>query len=852
MWLLHGISLPHIARHGVRTVLALLGIAVGVSAILATAIVSESLFDSFRREIEATAGSADLQLVNGSIGVPEELLERVAAVSGVSIAAPLVEGFVSLANDEGDMLAVFGLDLLKDDLHRSQLPRSAIQIIDETEFLNQPDSIALSRSFAVERGYDLGDDFWVLTPYGRKKLVVRGLVASTGPASLFGGMVALMDIYPAQLLLGKVDRLDRIDVRLTEGASQEAVTDELRSLVRGSGFVQETVAGGTHVGKLLFSVRVALALASLVGAVVGLFVIYHTVTVSIGQRRRDIALLCALGVPARTILLWLFMEAAILGAIAAVFGAVFGVALARVSLDVVGAVTAAWVRLPIEGIVLSPSVLVIAVGTALTITFAATLLPVWSTLSQPTARLLHLLPEVRPAKRGTAGATAAAFACLLTAGALLLAAPRSLPYLPLVTFIFFVNCLALLSFALFSPLGAAWLGRLAHWLGARGRGLQLLLAGGAIERNPFAPVAVVAAIVMGLGWTLADAALVDSFKHSWLKWLDEHYQSDLVVTAGPASISLLTYPPVAGDLVDRISQIPGVRAAQGLRTIEILFDSRPTVVQGIDWSERGLPMLDDSWEDAAPRFWSGEGVVVSENLAHKSSLKPGDVISVATSGGEWQVPVLGIFSDFQGGGDLGSIAVSREEYQRRWEDTLVSKIRVWTHPGKVGDVRREIHRRYGQTHGVHAMTFAQAREAVTDLIENVFTLTYALVLIALFVSFVGVTNFLMSAILDRRVELRTLEAVGVSARTVARTLMSEGGLLGILAVTLGLAAGAVVSRIIVLHSVPMVNGWHFTYVFPFGTAVTTAAGSLLLAIAAGLLPARFMFRRRVRIEELQE
>ena len=50
----------------------------------------------------------------------------------------------------------------------------------------------------------------------------------------------------------------------------------------------------------------------------------------------------------------------------------------------------------------------------------------------------------------------------------------------------------------------------------------------------------------------------------------------------------------------------------------------------------------------------------------------------------------------------------------------------------------------------------------------------------------------------------------------------------------------------------MVNGWHFTYVFPFGTAVTTAAGSLLLAIAAGLLPARFMFRRRVRIEELQE
>jgi putative ABC transport system permease protein len=829
-----------------------LGIAVGVAAILATAIVSESLFASFRKEIEATAGSADLQLVNGGIGVPEELLEQVADTNGVAIAAPLVEGFVSLADHEGDMLAVFGLDFLNDDLHRSQVPRSAIEIVDELEFLNQTDSIALSRSFAVERGYELGDDLWVRTPYGRKKLVVRGLVAATGPASLFGGMVALMDIPSAQLLLGKEHMLDRIDVRLADGASRQAVTEALRAHLRGSGFVQETAAGGTHIGKLLFSVRVALALASLVGAVVGLFVIYHTVTVSIGQRRRDIALLCALGVPARTILLWLFMEAAILGTIAALVGTVLGVALARVSLDVVGAVTTAWVHLPIEGIVLSPSVFVLAVGTGLAITFAATLLPVWSTLSQPTARLLHLLPEVRPAKRRTTRVTVVAFVCLLTVGALLLMAPRSLPYIPLVTFIFFVNCLALLSFALFSPLGAAWLGRAAHWVGARGRGLKLLLAGSSIERNPFAPVAVVAAIVMGLGWTLADAALVDSFKHSWLQWLDEHYQSDLVVTAGPASISLLTYPPLAGDLVEKIAGISGVREAQGLRSIEILFDARPTVVQGIDRSEHGLPLLDGEWQDVAPRFWRGEGVVVSENLAHKSRLEPGRVISVATSRGEWRVPVLGVFSDFQGGGDLGSIAVSRNEYQTRWEDDLVSKIRVWTDPDKVREVRREIQRRYGETHGVHAMTFAEAREAVSELIENVFVLTYALVLIALFVSFVGVTNFLMSAVLDRRVELRTLEAVGVSAKTVARTMMTEGGLLGLLAVALGLAAGAVVSRIIVLHSVPMVNGWHFTYVFPFVTSFATAAGSLLLAIAAGLLPSRFMFRHRVDLEELHE
>src|SRR5262249_21210950 len=113
-------------------------------------------------------------------------------------------------------------------------------------------------------------------------------------------------------------------------------------------------------------------------------------------------------------------------------------------------------------------------------------------------------------------------------------APITLPYRPLVTYVFTLNSLALISFGLLCPIAARGLGRLVGRVANPTRGVGLRLAGRSISRNPAGPVAAVTAIVLGLGWTLADASLIESFRGSWLDWVDRHYRSDLVVSAGPA------------------------------------------------------------------------------------------------------------------------------------------------------------------------------------------------------------------------------------------------------------------------------------------------------------------------------
>lgn len=845
MWLIRDLSLPHLAHHKARTMLTLLGIAIGVGAIVATSSVTDAVFRSFRRTVEATAGRAELLITSGSGGVSEALLEQVKGVPGVAAATALVSGFVSVGDIEREPLAIFGLDLLADEEHEAQIPRAAVHVPDEIVFVSQLDSVALAQDFARARGHAMDSKLDVTTPAGRRQLIVRGLVDAAGPASLYGGAVGLMDLPGAQRLLAKEGRVDRIDVRLAPEADRQEITHRLEAAVRGQARVEDVTAAGAKAEELLFSLRVSLGIAGLIAVLVGFFIIYHTVSVSILQRRREIALLSAFGLSGWYLLRWLATESALLALVAAGVGVALGHLLAQAAVGTFATVATAWVQLPAERATLHVSGALLAIGVGIFTALAATVAPAWSLVSRPPARHLRLAAATPPARRKALHASVAAAVGLALTGLLVAISPRTLPFGPLVVFVFAVNCLALTSFALLSPTAAFVLGRALGRFADRAPGLGLLLASGSITHAPTAPTAVVAAIVMGLGWSLAQSSLTASMEHSWLSWLDQHYQSDLVVTAGGATVSFLTQPPIAEGLADEIRTLGGVKEVQALRNIEIVYGGRPAVLLGMDQAAQGLPLIAGRWEDIAGDFWAGKGVAISDNLAHKTGVATGEAISLPTPTGLVTLPILGIFSDYQSGGDLGCVAISRTLVRDRWQDRLVTRLRVWLTAGTPPEaVRAEIDRRFGATHGLHTLTFAEARAAVADLVRSAFSISYALVLIALTISFVGVLNFLLAAVLDRGPELRVLTAVGVSPAQIVLAIVSEGALIGLVGALVGLVAGVVMSRIIVLHSVPMVNGWHFTWVMPHGTAAILVGTVIALSALAGLFPARVAARTR--------
>ncbi|MEO2168038.1 MAG: ABC transporter permease, partial [bacterium] len=188
--------LPYHRRHLFRMLLTLVGVVIGTQVVVAVQLLNRSVVGSFEATVETIAGSADLQITNASSGVPEEVVDEIFEVPGVASASGLLQGV--LVMDDGE-LTVFGVDLFADQsVREAHFPPESIHIDDEFIFANARDSIAVALPFLAARGLGLGDTMDVQGPFGPATLTVRGALDPVGPAKLFGGAVAVVDLFVAQ------------------------------------------------------------------------------------------------------------------------------------------------------------------------------------------------------------------------------------------------------------------------------------------------------------------------------------------------------------------------------------------------------------------------------------------------------------------------------------------------------------------------------------------------------------------------------------------------------------------------------------------------------------------------------
>jgi putative ABC transport system permease protein len=652
-----------------------------------------------------------------------------------------------------------------------------------------------------------------------------------------------MDLPAAQALLGKGDKVDRLDLHLLRDVPLDAAKRDIMRALDGSARVSERSAYGRSARDLLFSMRIVLALASMIAIVVAFFIIYHTVLVSVGQRRHEIILLRTLGVPALTIVAALLGEALVIGAISALAGFGLGFALAKAALASFGTLAAAWIRLPRADLAIEIPHVLLAAGVGLGVSLGATALAMRSMLSEELASSLSQA-VVRTAKRQRfLLPLIGSIAALVFASLLIGFAPRKLPFTALIVHVLSTSGVVLIAIGLLAPFVCWFLARALTRLFRSIGPLSLRLAASNVAKRPTEPIAVVVAIVMALGATLADASLIASVKATWFRWMSDYVKCDVVVTGEGGIDDLLTLTPISEDVVDEMRTVPGVREIRSIRVVEGEYAGHPVVIEGIDDAPATYPLPRFDWAQIEGAFRNGEGVIVSENLGWRAALEPGSNVELSTPAGMRSFRVLAFFPDALAG-DLGSIAFDRQAFRRLWDDHMVSRIHVWADaPERAAELRSELQARFGPSRAMRAVTVAEARAAVGALVDNAFASAYALLAVSITISVVGIVNFLLAGVLDRQPWFRTLYTVGMSKRQIGAALVGEGALIGLVGVILGLIAGGIASYIIVRESIPMVNGWHFDYVFPTNHAAILSMLALLLTSIAGLLPAWLALRR---------
>jgi len=834
--IVRAVTLPAVRRHPLRAGLTLAGVLVGVQMAVAVAVIHRSVVASFERTVAAIAGSAALQVANGSVGVPEALVEPIAAVPGVASASALIQDTV--ATSAGD-LTILGFDLLADQAIRlAQLPRAHVHIADELRFVNATDSIALSSSFAARAEVELGDRLAVSAPSGEETLVVRGLLDPVGPVTLFGGAVGLVDLPTAQRLLARGPRVDQIDVALAPGIDLAAAATALRQVVDGSGVVGAPREHGMRLGNLLTGVQAIFAIVSLLAVLVGAFIVYHTLDAAVAQRRRALALARSLGCERRAAFLAVALEALVYGVAGALGGALLGLAAADAAIGLVTAgVGAIWARTDVAHLTLEARDLLPAFGLGIGGALLAALAPARRAAG---VSLVAELGTDTSSGRGTQARTFLGGLLLGLVGFGILLAPLELEgFQAQVAVVVAGGALMAVGGAVAAPTLASLLGRAVQALSGGLRAPLLQLASERLVRSPAAHRGVLAGLMAAFSLVLVVGSFVRSLRVTIIDWVDQVVAADLHVSP-TLQLPLPAGPTLPGALEQDLRALPGVAGVSATRMVHVQVGERLVILraQSADAFDRDRrPLVEGRADDVRPALLAGEAVLISDNLAYRDGLGAGERLTLATPSGPRTFRIAAIVADYTL--DTGTIIMARDAYTAIWQDEQVNEYLLWTAPGTdLAAVRDAVGARLRGRVRATVFSGRDFHANIVRALDDALLLTDAIQVVAVGIAIVGVVNFFLAAVVDRRREIALLRSIALTRAQMVRLFTFESALLGLAGGTLAVLLAWPTAYATVTQSAYMVSGWVLAFRFPFDLTVATVAGATLTAAGAAVLPAR--------------
>jgi putative ABC transport system permease protein len=844
MGLLRFVSWRHIQRHRLRTLLTFLGIVLGIAVIVSIAVVNRTLISSFQRTIELVAGKAVLQVTNGESGIRDSLFPVIRDTQGVKDVVPAVEGFLPVVGFKGEKLFVYGVDFLTDSsIREHEFVGLGFGREGALDFIAQPDSIALTESLSRRLNFPVGSKISLATSRGVKKYTVRALLREKGTATVFGGSFALMDLPVAQIAFGKEGKLDIVDLTIEEGEQIGRVRERIQARLQGTAQVDRPQKRGEQIESLLTSFRIGLFFVSLVALFVGFFLIYNTVSVSVIQRKREIGTLRCLGMLRRQILMLVVGEALVIALLASLAGVLVGLLLAQAALVSVGqSVSNIFLQIDLAKGALTSQDFWSALTSGLGVSFLAALYPALEA-TQVTPLESYRQTAWSPRSQRVTRPTILGLPFLLFSSVLLFVSASGLGGVEKFTVGVIAMLFFLLGVSFLSPLFILCWVKLFWQSFSRFPALSWnegRLACDSLRRSPIRSGITVATLMVSLAAIFTIAAFVHSVRGSLLSWVDQMVTADLVIHAGARTAGPLNVP-LKEDLAAALKTIPGVRVVDFYRLIRSTYEGKPILIESfsaqVSQHVRKLPMVQGNAKETLSRMAAGEGVIVSESFQSKFGEGMGDTIQLPTPSGLVPFTVVGVYVDYSS--DSGSVLIDRALYKRIWHDELVDAYDLWLDPGTDQQaVIDRIKEDYGEKYQLFISTHKELRENVVQIMEQSFSVNYAVEIVAVIVAIFSVINTLLASVLDRTREIGVLRAVGATQSQLRRMVMAEAGWIGFLGGILGLIAGTVMSYHHVVYNTKALTGWTFQYSYPFGFAFLCLILAVVLCLLVGYVPAK--------------
>jgi putative ABC transport system permease protein len=894
------LSLRYLAQRWPRVLLIVLSIALGVATLLATRALDQTMVKAAGNVANPLAGIADLMVGRDQGPLDASLAPEILKVFGVRTAQPLLVEKVELVEVPRRQITLLGFDL------RAEGAAAAFEDVEISEETQE----AFKKAYAVAllglgpRPVVVGKELYEVLqqlPNKGKMLHVRtsgkpavvtcvGPVDGRGVKSVLGGYVLFMDLRDANASLQSPPlQATRIDITLQPDVDLAQVRQRLNQrlhLLSGENTATAQLAaflatapssgmpgavGWGHLATLprgsppevwtpsernqsfqqvISALQTGSMLCGFGALIVGLFLVYNTLSVSVAERRHEIGVLRSLGATRLQVRLLFAGEALLMGVAGAGIGLIFGHILAQMSLRPVNrALSGIYFPVDAQQVEMSPDTLLIASLAGIVTALLAALVPAWQASLENPAEAVRRIPRMptwryRFLQVGTS-------LLLLSVGLLLILERERLP----AKVGTFGGLMAMLLGSLLgAPTMAAVIARLIQPVARACWGVEARLAADNLVRSPARTGLVIAALGAGVMLVMQTAGIIKSNRYALREWMQDTGAADIVLTSGsPISTSgqsRLMERTLGNDLLKQLGErLPGLQAVLPLREDHVRF--RHTQIHLVALDARAFYAIDRNRRhpvsDLAQYQKLAEhpgGVLVSDNFAALHRVRVGDTVTVAGR----TLPVLGKVVDYSW--NHGTVFLNLAEYRQlsqKADRDQVSSFEVYLRQpvseDAVEKVRQALREQLGKEFEVH--TRAEIQQQVDTIIENLYSVAYSQEVVVGIVAALGVVTSLLISVLQRRREMGTLRAIGASRVQVIRSVLAEAGLMGVIGTALGLAVGVplewYVLNVIFLDEA----GYLFPVIIPWAEAGVIVVAALVAATLAGLLPALSAVRQRI-------
>jgi putative ABC transport system permease protein len=817
-----------------RATLTLLSIVIGVAAVVAVTVGTQTTNQACQDMYTNVAGRAALEVVAEGDGFfSEDLASSIETLPDIKAAVPSVLRLSSLSFEGRKMpLWAMGIDPEHDRAVRDY-------DLEEGRFFDGKFEALLETGFARGLGVKVGDEVKLATSRGGlsgslRSLKIVGLLSPRGAAGFKQGGIVFLPLATSEYLFNKVGNVNTISLVLADAANEKTVADSIRSKLPKGMVVRSPIERSQLSKETIEKVQKGLDFAYVMILALAFFTILNTFLMNVGERRRQLAVLRAIGATRKQLIRMLLLEGLAMGVVGTLIGIAAGVGGALLLTKSMGQVYST--AMPTLRITPAPFVFAALLGPSVSI--LAMFIPAWIAGKVSPLEGMRFIASEGYRRVSIAYVFLAAAVFIVTG---LLMAGCLTGYLPvqmlIVLGMIFTVAFLLLLPMLLTPLAAIVATLLRPILGTEGR-----IAHRQILRRRVRTTLTVGILYLAVSTAISlGTNILDSVQDIY-SWMDKTLKGDYFVRVMNQDLATGLAAKMPESLAGDLRAIPGVANVDSIRQISGTVHA-PTAPDGKlgaivivrDFTDKGnLPLDIKDGDPATVRQSLAEGeVVLGTVLAHRVGVHAGDQITLETRDGPKQLRVAATATAYVVGGMViymeGRIA--RDLLSVDGVDFYI----INTAPGMVASVEPEL-RKLCDKNSLMLQSFAQLRQRVDQLTKGVIAGLWGLLVLGLIVGAFAIANTLTMNVLEQTRELALLRVVAMTRYQVRKTILAQAIVIGMIGLSVGVVGGIIGAYTMNLSTVPLLGHAPTFALHPSLLAICIGVG-LAVIVAAAWLPA---------------